>query len=58
MDTVYLVLRLVHEDENSILGVFTTRQLAEDYKSAVEVCEGAVSSYVYEMPLVNRPICG
>ena len=60
MDTVYLVLRVLHEDENSILGAFATRELAEEYQSAITVCEGdgEVTSYVYEMPLVNRPICG
>ena len=58
MQTVYLVLRNIHEDENSILGVFATRALADEYKSTIAICEGSDTSYVYEMPLVDRPVCG
>jgi hypothetical protein len=55
MDTVYLVLPEFHLGEESILGAFATRELAEEYITATS--NGEVNPYIYEMPLRTRPIC-
>ena len=55
MSAVYLVLRKWHEDENSILGAFTTKALAEEYNDAITRSEGEENCYVYAIPLDERP---
>jgi hypothetical protein len=59
MDTVYLVFPEFHIGflgEESILGAFATRDLAEEYLTSI-IANGEVNPYIYEMPLRTRPIC-
>ena len=55
MSAVYLIVRKWPECENSILGAFTTKALADEYNDAIILSEGDENCYVYAVPLDEHP---